>query len=90
MEGRDSPVDVPPLSVVDAGDPGEPSGHGDVVEVAVALVEEEGDRAIGGHDEGVRLAIAVMVVPEEVLRGLDETGDEEGAEDEVHGSFSGL
>ena len=38
-------VDVPPLSAVDAGESGESSGDGDVLEVAVPLVEEQGDGA---------------------------------------------
>jgi len=78
-------VDVPPLRSVDAGESGQAGGDGDVLEVAVALVEEQGDRAFRGHDEGVRLTVVVVVVPEEVLRRLDEIGNEQSAEDEVHG-----
>ena len=53
--------------------------------MSVALVEEQGDGPIGGHHEGVRMTIEVVVVPEEILRRMDESGYEECAENEVHG-----
>jgi hypothetical protein len=77
-------INVTPLSFVDACDSSQASGDRDVLEVTRALVEQQGYASLRGDDEGVRLAVPVVVMPEEVFGRLSESGSDEGAKEEIH------